>query len=141
MISYQILYVSKPTKQIDSNSIRDIVTHATEYNTKNDITGILLFRSGVFLQLLEGEKSKVEALYVKIEKDPRHTNVVRILSIEENERIFPIWGMAYHEISDLDIKMVSEFMSWNKLIAGATDIDNKLILQMLNRFKSVGTKS
>ena len=66
--------------------------------------------------------------------------MVRILTAEKNERIFPMWGMAYQEISDLDVKMVNEFMSWNKLISGAKDIDNKLILKMLNRFKSGLTK-
>lgn len=141
MSTYQILYVSKATEQLDSKTINDIVSAANVYNSRNNISGILMFRAGIFLQLLEGEKSQIEALFAKIEKDPRHSNIVRIFSIEENERLFPIWAMAFHEVSDLDIKMVNEFLSWNKLIAAAKDLDNNLILHMLSRFKNALIKS
>lgn len=138
---YQTLYVSSAAKGTDSRVISDIVSTANNYNSKNNLTGILLFRAGIFLQLLEGAKSEVELLLKKIEKDSRHSNVVRIFEIENNERIFSDWAMGYHEVSELDLKMINEFLSWNKLISAAKEIDNNLILHMLNRFKSVLIKT
>ncbi len=120
---FQTLYVSRANKENDSNSVDSIVSAARDYNSKNNITGILLFRAVVFLQLLEGEKSKVEPLLKKIEKDPRHSNVIRIFEIEENPRIFSDWAMGYHQVSDLDVKMVNEFLTWNKLISAAKDLE------------------
>ncbi len=48
--------------------------------------------------------------------------------------------MGYHQVSDLDVKMVNEFLSWNKLISAAKDLDNQIILHMLGRFKNVSVK-
>lgn len=137
MICYQLLYVSKASDSINESLIDQIIGKAKDYNEKNGITGILLYRGEIFLQLLEGEKSAVERLFQKIAKDRRHANLTRIFEIEENERIFPNWAMGYREVTDLDVKMVGEFLSWNKLINAAHDIDNNLILHMLNRFKSI----
>lgn len=138
---YQTLYLSSAKKNIDSDTIKMIVATAEDHNSKHNITGILLFRGGVFLQLLEGERETVETLFKKIEKDTRHSNIIRIFSIEGHERIYTNWAMGYHEISDLDIKMVNEFLSWNKLITAAKDIDNNIILHMLSRFKNVLIKA
>lgn len=137
MKTYQTLYVSKATENIDSKSVNKFLEKAIAYNTKNNITGILLFRAGIFLQLLEGDKQLVEDLLEKIEKDNRHSNITRIFSLEKNERLFPNWSMGYHEISDLDINMINEFLSWNKLISAAKDLDNNIILHMLARFETL----
>lgn len=48
--------------------------------------------------------------------------------------------MGFCELGDLDVKMVIEVLSWNKLINAATDIDSNLILHMLERFKNAGNK-
>ncbi len=137
MKTYQTLYVSRADRQVDSITINRILEKAVDYNGKNNITGLLLFRGGVFLQLLEGDKQNVENLLKKIENDPRHSDIIRIFSLEKNERLFPDWAMGFHEISDLDIKMINEFLSWNKLISAAKDLDNNIILHMLSRFKKV----
>jgi hypothetical protein len=140
MNTYQVLYVSKAKKEIDEQSIKEIVDQATTHNSKTGITGILLFRGGIFLQLLEGEKSKVDFLYKKISNDSRHEQVTQIFCLEKNEPLFENWSMGYHEVSDIDVSMINEFLSWNKLISAAKDLDNNIILYILNRFKNVLAK-
>jgi hypothetical protein len=57
---------------------------------------------GVFIQILEGERSNVNRLYATIIKDKRHQNV-ELVSIEEiQNRRFPEWSMAHVVISESD---------------------------------------
>lgn len=132
----QLLYVSNASKELEGEKgIQDILKEAREFNAKNGITGVLMFRGGIFLQLLEGEEEVVTQLYEKIEKDPRHDNVINILKTKTDKRLYEEWDMGFKEVSDLDVKFVNEILSWNKLITNAEEIDEKLILHMLTRFK------
>jgi len=133
---YKLFYVSNASDMFKGkDDIDKILTVAHSFNAEKNITGILLYHSGIFLQLLEGEKSDVDALYEKISLDSRHKNVIKLFSIEDKNRIFKDWSMAYRDITELDIKMVNEILSWNKLVSAARDIDNNLIIHILERFK------
>ncbi len=133
---YQLFYVSSATDELGGeDGIRSILEVSRHSNESDGITGVLLYRGGIFLQLLEGDKAKVEKLFEKIERDPRHANVIRLFGTEGNERIFEDWNMAYREVSEIDLKLINEMLSWNDLISGSSSIDNDLILRMLGRFK------
>ncbi len=70
------MYASK-TNSEHSQIKQDLIvlTEAVKFNSKNDITGVLYYGNGYFLQYLEGEKEQVEALFYKsILKDSRHQN-------------------------------------------------------------------
>jgi hypothetical protein len=132
---HQLFYVSSIKSNSKNESLVDeIVRKALTNNPRDDITGILLLKGGVFLQLLEGPVEKVQSLFKKIERDPRHSNVIRLFEVCENERIFPLWSMGFKELTDLDFKMVNEILSWNKLLSGSGRIDNVLIRTMLKKF-------
>ena len=56
----------------------------------------MLYASGYFLQLLEGDKTDVMALYHKIEKDPRHKACKILLdeAMEDSNRLYDKWFMT-----------------------------------------------
>lgn len=133
---YQLFYVSNATDALGGEAgIQSILEAARRFNEPEGITGMLLYRGGIFLQLLEGDRKKVEELFERIERDPRHNNVIRLFGVERNERLFGDWSMAYREVSEIDLKLINEMLSWNDLISGADSIDDELILRMLGRFK------
>ncbi|MFN4130193.1 MAG: BLUF domain-containing protein, partial [Paracoccaceae bacterium] len=59
------------------------------------ITGALICRDDLFLQLLEGPEAAVEAAYTRIRKDDRHLEVRELLrrDIAEDQRMFGEWAM------------------------------------------------
>ncbi len=132
---FKLIYISSSSKSINEQGIEDIVNRSKLNNPKHNISGALLYRSGFFLQLLEGDKEDVKALFTKIKKDPRHENIISLLEMFDEHRIFPDWSMAYREMSELDLKMVNEILSWTKLINRSPQIDNQLVIEILNRFK------
>jgi hypothetical protein len=132
----QIFYASSARKDMTRVGIEALLERARAHNTRVGITGILLYKGGIFLQLIEGPDAEITALFKRIQLDPRHDHVIQILNLTHRQRIFNEWTMAYRELSELDIHMVNEILSWNKLISAAKEIDNHLILHMLERFRS-----
>ncbi len=134
---YQIIYASTVNpKAFGTDEINKILTKARAHNSSHAISGILLYRSEIFIQLLEGEEDKVKALYDKIKQDPRHSNVTDIAVIEGGSRIFTNWDMAYKEINDdFNIKIINEMLKWNHQLARAPKITNQHIIKMLSYFR------
>jgi hypothetical protein len=66
---------------------------ARKNNAKNDVTGILTYSRGHYLQVIEGESDAIEQAYKNICADDRHCNVVKIFDASINDRHFSGWSM------------------------------------------------
>ncbi|MEO0908759.1 MAG: BLUF domain-containing protein [Pseudomonadota bacterium] len=71
----------------------NIATTAQDHNAKQDITGVLFFENGHFLQALEGEEAKLRELYNRITNDPRHKNLNTLVDTPISKRSFSDWSM------------------------------------------------
>jgi len=101
----RLLYVSKPVGPITTYVTTSILEVSSINNKKTDITGVLCQGSGIFLQVIEGQRSAINALFSRIMADTRHKNV-EILSMEEIEqRRYGLWSMALVQLS-MDDPMV-----------------------------------
>jgi hypothetical protein len=101
----RLLYVSKPVGPITTYVTTSILEVSSVNNKKTDITGVLCQGSGIFLQVIEGQRSAINALFSRIMADTRHKNV-EILSMEEIEqRRYGQWSMALVQLS-MDDPMV-----------------------------------
>lgn len=92
MAMIQLIYASQPFG-FDEAALNSILTSARHYNTRDDITGALICREDVYLQLLEGPEDLVEAAYARIVRDGRHLEISRLSSAPVSERMFPTWAM------------------------------------------------
>jgi Sensors of blue-light using FAD len=94
MALQQLIYTSTPFGY-DSNTLSSILIAARHFNKRDGITGALICRDDVFLQLLEGEPALVEALYGRIQRDSRHIDIATLVSVKVDARIFPEWDMLH----------------------------------------------
>lgn len=92
------MYISASKKDISGQELEAILSVARENNTKMGVSGLLLYVEGHFLQYLEGEQSVVEQLYRRIEKDSRHSGVMRLFAGLYDRRIFADWSMGFHRL-------------------------------------------
>ncbi len=92
MAMLQLVYASRPFG-FNEASLNGILNLARHYNTRDDITGALICRDDIFLQLLEGPQDLVEAAYVRIARDSRHLEINQLVSRPISERMFPQWAM------------------------------------------------
>lgn len=97
-----LIYVSIETRPMTPQDITAILEKAREFNAKENITGMLLYRNGYFIQALEGEEDRVRALYDKIKRDERHANVLMIYDKPIQERSFGNWSMGFRDLDGLD---------------------------------------
>ncbi|WP_339658379.1 BLUF domain-containing protein [uncultured Polaribacter sp.] len=105
---FELVYYSIINTQKGKTSIQimdEILSKSREFNSHKNITGCLLFRNNVFLQLLEGKKEDVQNLYSSIKKDNRHSNVTLIIEQDVEERMFPDWSMAFYESTNTNADM------------------------------------
>ncbi|MEO8739095.1 MAG: BLUF domain-containing protein [Casimicrobiaceae bacterium] len=90
----RLLYASKAVDDVSQEELVSIMMQSKAHNPESGITGVLCSSGNIFLQLLEGGRMQVNALYNHIAADPRHNDVV-ILSYEEiSERKFASWSMG-----------------------------------------------
>ena len=87
------IYVSRSNSPMPLE-IKDILFASRRNNPVLGIGGAMCFLDGVYLQFLEGEAAAVDALYQKIEKDPRHTEVKMLVHEPIAQRGYPNWSMA-----------------------------------------------
>ncbi len=88
----QLIYSSRPFG-FDDASLNGILLTARRNNPRDEITGALICRHDLYLQLLEGPEDAVEARYRSIARDDRHLEVVKRVSRRVTERMFPSWAM------------------------------------------------
>ena len=72
-----------------------ILLDARQANTRDGITGALICRRDIYLQMLEGPAPAVKAAYGRIRRDDRHVEVRLHVSDPVEERLFADWAMMH----------------------------------------------
>ncbi len=93
---HQLVYIGAAEQDFTEKELQELLAKARENNSKLDISGMLLFHEGSFIQALEGEKAAVESLYNKIGQDERHTETRVLFRGEVEERHFETWSMGFY---------------------------------------------
>ena len=97
----RMLYISTAVGPITTAVTGTILRSAQLHNPANGITGVLCQGQGVYLQVLEGERSRVDALYARILQDKRHQNIVLRQQEDINRRRYGKWAMAHVDMGHL----------------------------------------
>ena len=97
----RLLYVSTAVGPVTTAVTGTILRSAQTHNAVSGITGVLCQGRGVYLQVLEGERNQVDALYARIALDKRHGN----LKLRQQENIqarrYGKWAMAHVDMAYL----------------------------------------
>jgi hypothetical protein len=97
-----LIYASSATSLLAEQDLIELLQKAREKNHRLGITGMLLYKGGNFLQVLEGNEDAVMPLYEVIQEDPRHHHVMTIAKRNVKERMFPEWQMAFVNLQSID---------------------------------------
>lgn len=96
----ELVYYSLASENLSSEDVSAMLKNSRKFNSKNNITGCLLYHNSEFLQILEGEKKVVLDLFDVIKKDKRHSNVFVLGEDKKSERMFSDWHMAFHKFDN-----------------------------------------
>lgn len=96
----RIIYCSQATFDFAPEELVSLLEVARRNNDAADVSGMLLYSSQSFLQMLEGEADALAATYAHIAGDPRHTNLRVLSDTEVAARMFPDWTMGFDHVDD-----------------------------------------
>jgi hypothetical protein len=88
----QLIYASRPFG-FDEAMLDNILVSARRRNARSGITGSLVCRRDLFLQLLEGPRLAVTETIGRIISDDRHVEVAILHCGDVTERMFADWTM------------------------------------------------
>ena len=92
---HMIAYVSTAHILLKDDDLDSLLSKSRHNNLEHDITGLLLYKDGTFIQVIEGAESNIRRLYNNIQRDRLHHSVTTLLDEPIMERIFPNWQMGY----------------------------------------------
>ena len=98
-----VVYVSSATEPLSQQALVDLLTVSRRNNQREGLSGLLLYRGGNFMQLLEGDEAQVWSTHARIMRDARHRGVITILQQSITSRLFDDWSMAFGNLDDPDI--------------------------------------
>ncbi len=99
---FQFVYVSSAVVLLSDEELKNLLEVSRRRNRECDVTGLLLYVSGNFIQLLEGRQEDVLATRARIEADKRHRGIVPLLEGPCAKRDFPDWSMGFESIREED---------------------------------------
>lgn len=123
MIHY-LVYISVAAKTLTEEDLFAILKTSIHNNQRDQISGMLLYCGGKFIQVLEGPKERVNEVFEKISMDPRHKRIAMLLEGNLTERNFAGWNMGYKSISPDELEQVSGFRDIEQFFTETT-IDDK----------------
>ncbi|MBH1987107.1 MAG: BLUF domain-containing protein [Burkholderiales bacterium] len=105
----RLLYASRAVEPLSPEVIDDILASSRKGNPASGITGLLCHSGDIFMQVLEGGRDAVSALYNRIASDPRHRDVIILQYEEITERRFAGWTMGQVNLSRVNPSIMLKY--------------------------------
>ena len=96
----RLIYASQATSDFAPEQLVDLLATCRSNNERDNLSGMLLYSSQSFLQLLEGEEPALVKAFERISADERHQKVRVLLRAEAPGPMFPDWNMGFEHIDE-----------------------------------------
>lgn len=97
-----LTYVSTATQTLTKRDFVALLAQCRESNARNGITGMLLYKDGNFMQMLEGPPAVLKRRFLAIRLDHRHDSVVTLDEQVTEARRFSEWSMAFWNLNTIN---------------------------------------
>lgn len=111
---FSLVYVSSAVKPFSRQALADLLSVSRANNAQLDVSGMLLYKNGGFMQVLEGEEFTVRQLHARIAENPAHRGMLVLLQQRQAKRDFPEWSMGFRDLNARDAHTIagySEFLN------------------------------
>jgi len=115
----QIVYVSRETIEFNEPRLIGLLNNVRRLNEAKQITGMLVYDKGHFLQVIEGDLKTLDRVFGYIAVDKRHTEVTKLVRQPVSQRFFPNWSMGFSNLSDSkhnQVEGLNDFFQQGKCI-------------------------
>ena len=99
----RVIYCSQATHDVSPEELVALLEVSRRNNEAVGLSGMLLYSSQSFLQVLEGDPAALEETYRRIGADDRHVNLRLLMDAEVSAPLFPDWTMGFEHVDDEDL--------------------------------------
>jgi hypothetical protein len=108
---HALVYVSTASHPLSQAEINHLLERARARNAQQQVTGVLLYSHGNFMQYLEGPAAGMAIVYQAIRADRLHHGIIELLREPIAEREFADWSMAFRSVSAFGVSNPVSFDS------------------------------
>ena len=131
-----LAYLSTATVSFTQRDLDDILAASHRNNRLRNVTGMLCYYDGSFLQFLEGGEKEVDATYGHIASDPRHTGLIPLYRREIQQRLFSDWSMALTRVDVVDPEQRAFCKGLRDLELASTEEHRELVEPFIASFRA-----
>ncbi len=99
----RVIYCSQATHDVSPDELVQLLEVSRRNNEKVGLSGMLLYSSQSFLQVLEGDAAALQETYARIGADDRHVNLRLLMDADVAAPLFPDWTMGFEHVDDEDL--------------------------------------
>ena len=121
-------YLSKAVDVFSDHDLDQLLTNCRRNNAAASVTGALLYHNGYFMQLIEGQLDTINAIYDRIQADPRHEVLSVLFEDEISARFFPDWTMGYRAAEDMPLDSLNTIYETAKVSTTRFPINDFLLM-------------
>ncbi|AZN36438.1 BLUF domain-containing protein [Iodobacter ciconiae] len=110
---HTLVYVSTATRLMTEAELEVLLLGAVEQNNKNNVTGVLLYNNGDFMQCLEGPEPILRETFRRITDSRQHSGIICLFDEKISKRSFSDWHMGYAQPTKSQMLALSSAL-WEK---------------------------
>ena len=129
----EIVYASAATVPFSPEDLTELLEKAREKNEAVDVSGVLLFHDGSFLQVLEGPEDAVQEIFERVDQDERHDEVIILRRGPIETRSFGEWTMGFVNVTQ-ELEGFTDFLRTGVHMPATETAD--AAMQVLGQFRS-----
>ncbi|MEH6762982.1 MAG: BLUF domain-containing protein [Aequorivita antarctica] len=95
-----IVYISNAVMLLEKKHLDELFYQCVQNNISNNVTGILIYKEGTFIQVLEGNDQDLNNLFKTIQQDKRHNNIMTVLDRMNTKRLFTKFRTGLSSLSN-----------------------------------------
>ena len=121
-------YLSKSINVFSDHDLDQLLINCRRNNAAASVTGALLYHNGYFMQLIEGQLDAINAIYDRIQADPRHEVLSVLFEDDISARFFPDWAMGYRAAEDMPLDSLNTIYETAKVSTTRFPINDFLLM-------------
>jgi len=102
---FAISYLSTANRDLNQEEVAELLDLTQIRNNTAGVNGLLIYSDGNFFEVIEGEESKIKALFENIKEDPRHRNIMMVFEKNIDKPLF----------DDKDANFISENTKYRQM--------------------------
>lgn len=109
---HALIYVSSASPELTLSEFDRLLARAQQRNSRQGLTGMLLFDGDAFMQYIEGPAEGLARIYPGIRRSTLHTGVIELMRDTPARREFPEFSMAFRSASAFGLSDPSAQNDW-----------------------------